>query len=376
MGAAPQWRTMNRRTLLAAGVGTAALAAAVAATWRTMGSPAGYDAWARNLRVPLVPALGAPEWVRYATLAANSHNTQPWRFELDGPAAQPRAITLVPAPDRRTPAVDPDDHHLHVSLGCAAENLLLAATLSAQAGTIEFAGPAGVRCAFAGRATAAAHALAEAIPWRQSTRAAYDTRPLAPAELAQLEQAATLPGVDVVVLTDSARRARLRDLVVAGNMAQWQDPAFVAELRQWLRFNPAQAMARGDGLFSATTGNPSLPTWLGPLALRLAVRPASDSVRQAALLDASAGAVLLFAQQDNAAGWVQVGRASQRLQLAATRLDVRTSFLNQPVEVASLRAELASLAGLPGRRPDLVLRFGRGPRLPWSPRRPVAQVLA
>ncbi|MDQ7957686.1 MAG: nitroreductase family protein [Pseudomonadota bacterium] len=367
---------MNRRTLLAAGASTAALAAAVAAAWRGLGSSARYEAWARDLRSPLVPAQGALEWVRYATLAANSHNTQPWRFALDGPAAQPRAITLVPAPDRRTPAVDPDDHHLHVSLGCAAENLLLAATLSARAGTIESAGPAGVRCAFAARATAAAHALAEAIPWRQSTRAAYDTRPLAPAELAQLERAAALPGVDVVVLTDPARRARLRELVVAGNMAQWQDAAFVAELRQWLRFNPAQAMARGDGLFSATTGHPSLPTWLGPLALRLAVRPASDSARQAALLDASAGAVLLFAQQDNAAGWVQVGRASQRLQLAATRLDVRTSFLNQPVEVASLRAELARLAGLPGRRPDLVLRFGKGPRMPWSPRRSVAQVLA
>lgn len=368
---------MNRRTLLAAGVGTAALAAAIAVTWRRgMGSAARYDTWARDLRSPLLPALGAAEWVRYATLAANSHNTQPWRFAIDGSAAQPRAITLMPASDRRTPVVDPDDHHLHVSLGCAAENLLLAATLSAQAGTLESAGPTGVRCAFTASGTSTAHALAEAIPWRQSTRAAYDPQLLAPAELAQLEQAATLPGVDVVILTDRARRARLRDLVVAGNTAQWRDAAFVAEVQQWLRFNPAHAMARGDGLYSATTGNPSLPAWLGPLAFRLAVRPASDSARQAALLDASAGVVLLFAQQDNAAGWVQVGRASQRLQLAATRLDVRTSFLNQPVEVPSLRAELAVLAGLPGRRPDLVLRFGRGPRMPWSPRRPVAQVLA
>jgi len=363
---------MNKRNFLGLGGGAAVLAAAGALAWRGMGSAAGYEAWARGLRAPLAPEAGAPEWLRYATLAANSHNTQPWRFRVEGPAAQPQAIALAPDPARRTPVVDPDDHHLHVSLGCAAENLLLAAGLSGRAGQIESADASGVRCGFAG--TAPADPLAEAIPWRQSTRAAYDGRPLPPAEVESLVRAAALPGVDVVVLTDRARLGRLRDLVVAGNTAQMNDAAFVAELRQWLRFNPAQAMARGDGLFSATTGNPSLPAWLGPLAFRLAYRPAPENARQAAQLDASAGAVLLFAQREDAAGWVQVGRASQRLQLAATRMELRTAFVNQPVEVPALRAELAALAGLPGRRPDLVLRFGRGPRLPWSPRRTVVQV--
>ena len=45
---------------------------AVAATWRH--APA----------VPSEPLSLQRELVRYATLAANSHNTQPWRFALDG----------------------------------------------------------------------------------------------------------------------------------------------------------------------------------------------------------------------------------------------------------------------------------------------------
>ncbi len=344
-----------------------------AASWPGLVSAARYEAWARDLRRPLAPEAGAAEWLRYAALAANSHNTQPWRFHLEGPAGLPRAITLAPDFTRRTPAVDPDDHHLYASLGCAAENLLLAAGLSGRAGQIESAGPAGVRCGFAAPTTSApADPLAEAIPWRQSTRAAYDGQPRPPAEVEALVRAASLPGVDVVVLTDRARLGRLRELAVAGNRAQMRDPAFLAELRQWLRFNPAQAMASGDGLFSATTGNPSLPTWLGPLAFRLAFRPGPENDRLAAHMDSSAGAVLLFAQREDARGWVQVGRASQRLQLAATRLDLRTAFVNQPAEVPALRADLAALAGLPGRRPDLVLRFGRGPRLAWSPRRRIA----
>jgi hypothetical protein len=51
------------------------------------------------------------------------------------------------------------------------------------------------------------------------------------------------------------------------------------------------------------------------------------------------------------------------------------SFINQPVEVAALRPALAGLVGAPNRRPDLVLRFGHGPTLPNSFRRPVEAVI-
>jgi hypothetical protein len=62
------------------------------------------------------------ELVRYATLAPSSHNTQCWKFRIEQDA-----IAIGPDLSRRTPSVDPDDHHLHVSLGCAAENLVQAA---------------------------------------------------------------------------------------------------------------------------------------------------------------------------------------------------------------------------------------------------------
>ena len=50
--------------------------------------------------------------IRYATLAPNGHNAQPWRFR-----AQDGGIAILPDLTRRTPVVDPDDHHLFVSLG-------------------------------------------------------------------------------------------------------------------------------------------------------------------------------------------------------------------------------------------------------------------
>ncbi|MFQ4138041.1 hypothetical protein PGN35_017155 [Nodosilinea sp. PGN35] len=71
--------------------------------------------------------------VRYGTLAASSHNTQCWRFRVND-----QGITILPDRSRRCPVVDPDDHHLYVSLGCAAENILQAAKAHGLAGQVQF----------------------------------------------------------------------------------------------------------------------------------------------------------------------------------------------------------------------------------------------
>jgi hypothetical protein len=62
---------------------------------------------------------------------------------------------------------------------------------------------------------------------------------------------------------------------------------------------------------------------------------------------------------------------TQRFAFQATALGLKCAFINQPVEVAKLRPELAALVGIPGRRPDIVTRFGYGPTLPYSARRAI-----
>jgi hypothetical protein len=154
------------------------------------------------------------------------------------------------------------------------------------------------------------------------------------------------------------------------------DAAFMRELKAWLRFNPRQALATGDGLFSWTSGNPVLPAWLGPIAIDTFLTANSENDKYARQIASSAGIAVFVAETDDQEHWVLAGRACQRFALQATALGMKHAFINQPVEVARLRPELASLIGLPGRRPDIVMRFGYGPPLPFSARRPVAAVLA
>ncbi len=198
--------------------------------------------------------------IRYATLAPTGHDTQPWRFRL-----AKDHIELVPDFSRRTPAVDPDDHHRFVSLGCAAETLALAAGACGYAGEISFNSADGGSVAFAfknGRTVESA--LFEAIPKRQSTRADYDAREVGPEELRILAEATAIPGIDLILLTERPPIDRVRDMVVAGNSAQMADADLLRELRTWLRFSPRRAIEMGDGLFSAASGSPMAPAWLGP----------------------------------------------------------------------------------------------------------------
>jgi len=330
---------------------------AAAATWRLAEASVGDAGAIRR------------ELVRCATLAPSSHNTQCWKFRIEE-----RAITLLPDLSRRCPAVDPDDHHLFVSLGCAAENLAQAARAHGLRAEQRSAGRDGVALTL-DAAPAVATPLYLAIPQRQCTRGEYDGQPLRSDELRLLEQAGSGEGVRVILLTERAAMEQVLALVAAGNTAQLQDKAFVEELKAWIRFGRDEAARAGDGLFTGASGNPTAPRWLGSRLFDLFFKAGSENDKYSKQIRSSAGIAVFVSQSDDAAHWVEAGRCYERFALQATALGIRNAMINQPVEVASLRPQLASQLGITAGRPDLVVRFGRGPRMPASLRRPVQAVL-
>lgn len=329
---------------------------AVTATWRLI-EPGG-------------PGFPARALVHAATLAANSHNTQPWRFAVEG-----QAIRIQPDFTRRTPVVDPDDHHLFASLGCAAETLLQAAPHYGWRGQIEsFDRSGGVRLALE-RTARPDGGLAPAIPRRASTRGDYDGRPAPVAVLQALRRAG--PGtVDTVLITDHARLEQATEFIVRGNAAQVRSPAFRRELKAWIRFDGAEAARHRDGLYAASSGNPTLPRALGALAFDLAFTETGETDKIVRQMRSSAGLAVFSAATNDPRGWLDAGRAYTRFALTAELAGLRTAFLNQPVEDAATRGPFAAWLGTSGRRPDLVVRFGQGPGLPRSLRRPVRDVLS
>jgi hypothetical protein len=217
--------------------------------------------------------------------------------------------------------------------------------------------------------------LYRAIPLRQSTRTVFDGQRVSQEDLRLLRVAAAEEGVEVEIFTEVADREAILEFVVAGNSAQIDDPAFVAELRDWIRFTPDQALLTRDGLFAATSGNPVAPAWLAERLFGLFFTKDAESDKYRDHIRSSAGIAVFIGAREDPEHWIKVGQSFQRFALQGTALGIRSAHINQPVEVPALRTEFARWLGVPDRRPDLVVRFGRGPALPMSLRRTPEQVI-
>jgi hypothetical protein len=360
---------LSRRGLMIFGSG-AALAGLGA--WYATRWPSYDEAVQATWTMPPPPAEPDLDYlVHYAVLAANSHNTQPWLFSRAG-----TTIEIRPDLKRATPVVDPDNHHLFASLGCAAENLMLAAGAAGKGSGLAFAGDGdgALRIDLAGTASAP-DPLFAAIVERQCTRSEYDGSAVGTEELEAMKAAAQVEGCEIILIPDKPKIEQALELVTAANGLQVADKAFTAELKSWLRFNPSQAIATRDGLYGGCSGNPNMPGPLGSLMFDVVFKPQAENDRIAKQIRSSAGLAVFVADRNDASGWVAAGRGYQRFALKATALGLRHAFINQPVEVASMRSEFASWLGIGERRPDLVVRYGRAPAMPRSLRRPVADVI-
>jgi hypothetical protein len=93
------------------------------------------------------------------------------------------------------------------------------------------------------------------------------------------------------------------------------------------------------------------------------------------LATGSPGLAVLATDGDTVRDWLAAGQALARVLLRARAENVWGSFLNQPIEVPSLRMNIPHIIGRPG-FPHAVIRFGFADDIKPTPRREVENVLA
>lgn len=320
------------------------------------------------------------ELVRHAVMAPSSHNTQPWTFRVESDA-----VVVRPDFARRLPVVDPDDHALYISVGCALENLRIAALHRGLLCSVAYFPPGrdadGIRVRLTAAEGQAGEREAEggsrlfaAIPERQSTRRTFDARPLPGTVGEALEAVAAEPLVSARLITDRRAVDAVAEQVRAACRMQFEDPAFVAELMRWIRFSRREVREHRDGLAANAMGLPFMPRWLGaPLMRRLATAP-REAARTAAQVRSSSALMIFSTDEDTAQAWVRAGQSFERMALQAAGEGVKHAHVNMPCEVPAVRERLRSTLDLPG-RPVLLIRLGYARARPRSVRRPVAEVV-
>lgn len=315
--------------------------------------------------------------VRHATLAPSSHNSQPWRFV----PGQDR-ILLCADRLRALPVVDPFDRELIISCGAALFNLRVAlASLDIGYAITLFPTSldpdllADVRLLRGQPVGAELAPLLSAISRRVTTRRPFSPAPVAAAIEHALLEAARAEGVEVACATETATREAIADLVAAADQRQFADPRFRRELAKWI--HPRHT---GDGMPAYSAGIGSLLDFATPLvasAIRTFDVGGGVAATHRALAAGSPLLLCIATNIDDAQAWLAAGEALERVLLVLTSHGLCASYLNQPIEVGELRAQLGAVLGMPASAcPQLLLRIGHGTPDAPSPRRPLSEVVA
>ena len=307
-----------------------------------------------------------------ATLAPSVHNTQPWRFALNG-----RGVELYADPRRRLTILDPSGRQMTISCGCAL--FTLRTSLAAAAFEVDVdrrADPSEenriARVEVVGAREGALDPIAALDPLielRHTNRRRFSDDEV-PAEVVDdLVAAAAAEGARLHVVHGEDERISLAGLCQRADAEQNLDPAYRAELRRWTTDDPmrtdgvpSEAVPRVDGAAADEIPIRDFDTYgAGWLPART-----ESSRRQCLLVLGTAG--------DSRDQWIRAGEALQRVLLEVTRCGFVASPLTQVVEVASTRAALRSELRL-DMAPHVLIRVGRAPGTPATRRRRLVDVL-
>ena len=304
--------------------------------------------------------------VRYARIAPSSHNTQPWTFDIE-----PGRITLHTDAARWLRIADRDRRELHVSIGCALENLLVAAehygfahrTQYRPAKSAEDTLTVTVDLSPGGTPSSYRDGLLDAIPRRHTNHKVYDGTHPSDEDLERLRERVVEAGVRVFLTNDSDTKRTVDALIARANAIQFADPEWREELGYWL----------GMGVF----GTSWITSKMSQLAVTHLNLSTSTTKHDSDLLQSAPFLGVIATVDNQPTAQVHAGQALERIWLQATALGLDLHPMNQILQVPDVKQEVVPLLPSQNQSPQIAFRLGYAtePEETSTPRRDMSELI-
>lgn len=308
--------------------------------------------------------------IEQAIKAPSGHNTQPWLFKIN-----PDSIEIHPDYSKSLPVVDFDNRELFISLGCAAENLCLAASYKGYKPDLYLSNRNIIQINLFKDKSLEKPSLFTQIKERQTNRSVYDGRRIPEDVVNKLKSIDMESGVSLNFYENgSTDYTTITDFVTEGNRLQMNNKDFTDELKSWMRYNKADQDSRNDGLSYAVFGAPNIPYFIAKLVMSLAINSSSQIKNDLKKILSSSHFALFTAQENEQKTWVSLGRTLQRFLLKSTELGISHAYLNQPNEIKELSVKMGEAIQANGFT-SILLRIGYGRKAAYSKRKRIEDVV-
>ncbi|MDR1115311.1 MAG: nitroreductase [Tannerella sp.] len=309
--------------------------------------------------------------IEQAVKAPSGHNTQPWLFKISEDNIQ-----IHPNYDKSLPVVDPDNRELFISLGCAAENLCIAASQKGYNTDLNISEEGIVTIHLKKDHTVEPNTLFDQIAIRQTNRSVYNGQIISSDTIRLLERVFEASVANAYFYKNGTPEFNsIADYVIAGNVLQMQNKAFTDELKSWMRFNKKHQDTTNDGLSYAVFGAPNLPRFIVKPIMSSYLNDKTQNKGDRKKIASSSHFALLTVTGNTPEEWIRLGMVMERFLLKTTELGITHAYMNQPNEVNELSGEMTETLNIFGEYPAILLRIGYGEKMPYSKRKDIEEVI-
>lgn len=288
--------------------------------------------------------------IYYASLAGNSHNTQPWFVEI----VNDSLLYLKADFSRKLHIVDPDARGIFISLGAFIENLELAAGSLGYKADIEITAQhkmdSTVATIHLSKSQNSGYDLNQ-IKNRRTLRTPFHSTEISKEHLKSL---ISNNDSEVIYFSSSSEEGKyIAEQTLAAYTQQAKDDQAKQELANWMRFSNSDVEKHRDGLTTSGMGI----TGLGGFFVRNFYKP-EDSMKDSFIktgiektkeqTNNCGGWLVIIQNEDRPERWIKTGKLYERLNLDCRDMMIGFHPMNQMIEEESFEKNVNTYLSLPG----------------------------